>query len=104
MYYVGGGEGIEQTVERYENSRYGTLRTWAQELGLDDAASLRQKTLDEEEPTDKALSQMAKTADKSGSGKSDLVSNFCTPEAGGPNRGKARYGWYASRSRDRRQR
>ena len=34
MYYVGGGEGIEQTVERYENSRYGTLRTWAQELGL----------------------------------------------------------------------
>src|ERR1700674_5300698 len=31
-----------QAVEHYEISRYGTLRTWAQELGLKDAADLLQ--------------------------------------------------------------
>lgn len=51
-----------QAVEHYEISRYGTLRTWAEELGLDEAASLLQETLDEEEATDKALTQIAKTA------------------------------------------
>jgi ferritin-like metal-binding protein YciE len=50
-----------QAVEHYEISRYGTLRTWAQELGLDDAASLLQETLDEEEATDKILTQIAET-------------------------------------------
>jgi ferritin-like metal-binding protein YciE len=38
------------------------LRTWAEELGLDDAASLLQQTLDEEEATDGALTKIAKTA------------------------------------------
>jgi ferritin-like metal-binding protein YciE len=51
-----------QAVEHYEISRYGTLRTWAQQLGLDDAASLLQETLDEEEATDKILTQIAETA------------------------------------------
>ena len=51
-----------QAVEHYEISRYGTLRTWAEELGHTDAASLLQETLDEEEATDKALTQIAKTA------------------------------------------
>jgi ferritin-like metal-binding protein YciE len=51
-----------QAVEHYEISRYGTLRTWAEELGLDDAASLLQETLDEEEATDKILTQIAETA------------------------------------------
>jgi ferritin-like metal-binding protein YciE len=51
-----------QAVEHYEISRYGTLRTWAQELGLDDAASLLQATLDEEEATDRALTKIAETA------------------------------------------
>ena len=51
-----------QAVEHYEISRYGTLRTWAEELGLDDAASLLQETLDEEEATDKTLTEIAKTA------------------------------------------
>jgi ferritin-like metal-binding protein YciE len=37
-----------QAVEHYEISRYGTLRTWAEELGLNDAVSLLQETLDEE--------------------------------------------------------
>ncbi len=47
------------SVEHYEISRYGTLRTWAQELGLDDAVKLLQETLDEEEATDEALTELA---------------------------------------------
>jgi ferritin-like metal-binding protein YciE len=29
-----------QAVEHYEISRYGTLKTWAQELGLDESTEL----------------------------------------------------------------
>jgi len=50
-----------QAVEHYEISRYGTLRTWAEELGLGEAATLLQETLDEEEATDEALTEIAKT-------------------------------------------
>ena len=50
-----------QAVEHYEISRYGTLRTWAKELGHADAASLLQETLDEEEATDEALTKIAET-------------------------------------------
>jgi ferritin-like metal-binding protein YciE len=48
-----------QAVEHYEIARYGALRTWAEELGLDDAAKLLQETLTEEEETDQALSALA---------------------------------------------
>ena len=48
-----------QAVEHYEISRYGTLRTWAEELGLNGAAKLLQQTLDEEEATDEALTALA---------------------------------------------
>ena len=51
-----------QAVEHYEISRYGTLRTWAEELGLRDAARLLKETLKEEEMTDKALTVLAKDA------------------------------------------
>jgi ferritin-like metal-binding protein YciE len=50
-----------QAVEHYEISRYGTLRTWAEELGHDDAAQLLQATLDEEKTTDKNLTALAKS-------------------------------------------
>src|SRR5215207_547011 len=48
-------------LEHYEIARYGTLRTWAEELGLEDAAKLLQETLDEEEATDQALTQIAES-------------------------------------------
>ena len=48
-----------QAVEHYEISRYGTLRTWAEELGMPDAARLLQATLDEEEATDHSLTELA---------------------------------------------
>ena len=51
-----------QAVEHYEISRYGTLIAWAEELGLDDAVSLLKETLEEEEATDEALTEIAKTA------------------------------------------
>ena len=50
-----------QAVEHYEISRYGTLRTWAEELDLGDAAQLFQETLDEEEATDEALTELAES-------------------------------------------
>lgn len=50
-----------KAVEHYEIARYGTLRTWAEELGLDDAAQLLQTTLDEETTTDKGLTALAKS-------------------------------------------
>jgi ferritin-like metal-binding protein YciE len=51
-----------QAVEHYEISRYGTLRTWARELGLNDAVRLLEQTLMEEKKTDEALTQIAETA------------------------------------------
>lgn len=50
-----------QAVEHYEIARYGTLRTWAEELGLDRAAKLLQQTLDQEEATDQALTRLAES-------------------------------------------
>jgi len=51
-----------QAVEHYEISRYGTLKTWARELGLNDAVRLLEQTLQEEKKTDEALTQIAETA------------------------------------------
>jgi ferritin-like metal-binding protein YciE len=48
-----------QAVEHYEIARYGTLKTWARELGMDDAAKLLDETLQEEIKTDKLLSKLA---------------------------------------------
>jgi ferritin-like metal-binding protein YciE len=48
-----------QSVEHYEISRYGTLRTWAQELGMKDAVRLLEETLDEEKKTDQLLTELA---------------------------------------------
>lgn len=48
-----------QAVEHYEIARYGTLCAWAEQLGMKDAMSLLQQTLDEEKRTDKLLSEIA---------------------------------------------
>jgi ferritin-like metal-binding protein YciE len=50
-----------QAVEHYEISRYGTLRTWAEELGQSKSVQLLQQTLDEEEATDRALTALAES-------------------------------------------
>jgi ferritin-like metal-binding protein YciE len=51
-----------QAVEHYEISRYGTLKTWATQLGLEDAAKLLDETLEEEKNTDKLLTGLAERA------------------------------------------
>lgn len=51
--------GAAQAVEHYEITRYGTLITWAKELGHNDWARLLKQTLDEEKATDKKLTVMA---------------------------------------------
>ncbi|HTN61455.1 MAG TPA: ferritin-like domain-containing protein [Devosia sp.] len=48
-----------QAVEHYEIARYGTLKTWATQLGLTEAAALLDATLKEEVATDKKLTQVA---------------------------------------------
>jgi len=50
-----------QAVEHYEISRYGTLITWADELGLSNVSSLLKETLAEEKNTDKTLTGLAKS-------------------------------------------
>ena len=51
-----------QAVEHYEISRYGTLRTWADRLGMMDAVRLLDQTLAEEKKTDETLSKLAVAA------------------------------------------
>jgi ferritin-like metal-binding protein YciE len=48
-----------QRVEHYEMAGYGTVRTFARQLGLDDQAAILQRTLDEEGKTDHRLSALA---------------------------------------------
>ncbi len=48
-----------QTVEHYEIARYGTLVCWARELGMEEAESLLQATLNEEKAANEKLSGLA---------------------------------------------
>jgi ferritin-like metal-binding protein YciE len=48
-----------QAVEHYEITRYGSLKTWAQELGLTDAVGLIDQNLQEEKKTDMLLTELA---------------------------------------------
>ena len=51
--------GAAQRVEHYEIAAYGTARTLADELGLDEATDLLDQTLDEEANADKLLTKIA---------------------------------------------
>jgi len=51
-----------QAVEHYEISRYGTLKQWAQQLGMKDAVRLLDETLREEKKTDETLTSLAEAA------------------------------------------
>ncbi len=50
-----------QAVEHYEIARYGTLKTWAAELGLNQAVKLLETTLGEEKKTDETLTKLAQS-------------------------------------------
>ena len=51
-----------QAVEHYEIARYGTLKQWAQQLGIKDAVRLLDQTLQEEKKTDEALTSLAEAS------------------------------------------
>ena len=50
-----------QHVEHYEMAGYGTVRTYARQLGFESQADLLQQTLDEEGKTDHLLTQLAES-------------------------------------------
>jgi ferritin-like metal-binding protein YciE len=50
-----------QHVEHYEMAGYGCVRTWARQLGENRQADLLQETLDEEEQTDRLLTDLAES-------------------------------------------
>jgi len=51
-----------QAVEHYEIARYGTLKSWAGQLGLEDAVALLDATLQEEKETDELLTQLGEAS------------------------------------------
>jgi ferritin-like metal-binding protein YciE len=51
--------GAAQRVEHYEIAAYGTVRSFAELLGQQNAVSLIEKTLQEEKETDEKLSELA---------------------------------------------
>jgi ferritin-like metal-binding protein YciE len=56
--------GCAQKVEHYEIATYGTLCTWAEQLGYKKAKAALGKNLGEEEAADKKLTSISKTANK----------------------------------------
>jgi len=52
-----------QAIEHYEIARYGTLKTWANQLGMKDAVKLLDQTLQEEKKTDQLLTKLAETVE-----------------------------------------
>jgi len=91
-----------QAIEHYEIARYGTLKTWAGQLGRDEAVRLLDETLKEEKKTDELLTQIAERANmraeqgemegEEGGGKSGgrSRSGVVNPEAASPGeRGEA---------------
>src|ERR1700682_1000981 len=51
-----------QAVEHYEISRYGTLKQWAQQLGMKEAVRLLDETLQQERKTDESLTSLAEAS------------------------------------------
>jgi ferritin-like metal-binding protein YciE len=48
-----------QAVEHYEIARYGTMATWAKQLGMKEAEKLLHQNLEEEKNTDQKLTRLA---------------------------------------------
>ena len=71
--------GCAQAVEHYEIARYGTLKTWASQLGYEEAAKLLDETLQEEKKTDELLSKIAESINIEGT---DPRTDEDSPEVG----------------------
>jgi ferritin-like metal-binding protein YciE len=51
-----------QAVEHYEIARYGTLIAWANQLGMREAATLLNQTLEQEYNADRTLTELAESS------------------------------------------
>ncbi|WP_027171217.1 ferritin-like domain-containing protein [Methylobacterium sp. 10] len=76
--------GCAQAVEHYEIARYGTLKTWASQLGYEDAAKLLDETLQEEKKTDELLTQIAQTINVEGSEETAIENKTGTEDEAAP--------------------
>jgi ferritin-like metal-binding protein YciE len=74
--------GAAQAAEHYEISRYGTLKAWAEQMGLSDVVPILDKTLQEEKKADALLSKMAE----------GHINQTAIMEGGGERAGTARRG------------
>ena len=77
-----------QAVEHYEIARYGTLKTWAAQLGYADAAKLLDQTLQEEKKTDALLTQIAERINVEGEPGADEDGSAAGKGAAGNGPGK----------------
>lgn len=85
-----------QKVEHYEIAAYGTVCTWAKELGMNDVADLLGQTLEEEKATDEKLTELAEQVINREAEDAEVVANGHNGKAA-KNGSKARK--TASRSR-----
>jgi len=60
-----------QAVEHYEIARYGTMLSWAKQLGLAEAAALLRETLDEEKANDALMTELAERLSNPGAAKAE---------------------------------
>ncbi|ACA15298.1 protein of unknown function DUF892 [Methylobacterium sp. 4-46] len=79
--------GCAQAVEHYEIARYGTLKTWAAQLGYRDAAKLLDETLQEEKRTDQLLTEIAGRINQEGAGDEPGGQDRGGQDGGGQGRG-----------------
>jgi len=64
--------GAAQRVEHYEIAGYGTVRTFAELLGEDEAVSLLEETLEEEKEADQKLTEIAEQINVDAKGGEDV--------------------------------
>ena len=62
-----------QSVEHYEIANYGSVQTWARELGHTEAADLLEETLEEERQADEELTELAETLINPGASTTDEI-------------------------------
>jgi ferritin-like metal-binding protein YciE len=93
-----------QHVEHYEIAGYGSVRTWAAQLGYDEHVTLLQQTLDEEKTCDELLSKLATTelnieAEEEGAGEAQDEEKAATPARSSRARTAAKSGRSRSRTK-----
>ncbi len=80
--------GCAQAVEHYEIARYGTLKTWAKQLGFAEAEKLLGETLEEEKRADQRLSEVAEQIANASAGEGEIEEEDDEDEVDDESRGE----------------